>query len=200
MDEPRIAAGLEGRGLGKGEVGGLSLLNCPEFAGGVLGSAPTRGVNPTLNPLLGVDETAVRLADSSAYLVMTTNDLAGKVEDAANRLPRTLVDWIKDGVKYHAYQVAPADLQAVLNGHPSVTDRAVVPSKDPESGEAPKALVVRKPGALTTSERLTAFVAGRVSPTTKVQRPDFCDQLPASASGTILRRLLVECGRAEEAP
>jgi acyl-coenzyme A synthetase/AMP-(fatty) acid ligase len=95
-------------------------------------------------------------------------------------------------------QVAPAELEALLLTHPSVADAAVVPVADEAAGELPKAFVVRKPGAEgLTPEELTAFVAERVAPYKKIRRLEFIEQIPKSASGKILRRLLVERERAK---
>ncbi len=50
-----------------------------------------------------------------------------------------IVDRLKEMIKYKAYQVAPAELEAVLLAHPAVADAAVTPSPDEEAGEVPKA-------------------------------------------------------------
>ncbi len=56
----------------------------------------------------------------------------------------SIVDRLKELIKYKAYQVAPAELEAVLLAHPAVADAAVIPSPDDEAGEVPKAFVVLK--------------------------------------------------------
>ncbi len=101
-----------------------------------------------------------------------------------------VVDRLKELIKYKGYQVPPAELEAVLLSHPAVADAAVIPSPDPEAGEVPKAFVVRK--GEVTAEELMAYVAERVAPYKKVRRVEFVDQIPKSASGKILRRILVE--------
>ncbi len=105
-----------------------------------------------------------------------------------------IVDRLKELIKYKAYQVAPAELEAVLLAHPAVADAAVIPSPDDEAGEVPKAFVVLK--AEATPEELMAFVAARVAPYKKVRRIEFVEQIPKSPSGKILRRVLVERERA----
>ncbi|PYS90972.1 MAG: 4-coumarate--CoA ligase family protein [Acidobacteria bacterium] len=107
-----------------------------------------------------------------------------------------IVDRLKELIKYKGFQVAPAELEAVLLTHPSVADAAVVPSPDAEAGEVPKAFVVLKTDdatrdATTMAEELLAYVAARVAPHKKIRRLEFIEQIPKSASGKILRRLLV---------
>jgi acyl-CoA synthetase (AMP-forming)/AMP-acid ligase II len=106
----------------------------------------------------------------------------------------TVVDRLKELIKYKGLQVAPAELEAVLLAHPAVADAAVIPSPDDEAGEVPKAFVVLKEEA--TGEELMAFVAARVAPYKKVRRLEFVELIPKSPSGKILRRVLVERERA----
>lgn len=105
-----------------------------------------------------------------------------------------VVDRVKELIKYNAYQVAPAELEAILVTHPMVADCAVIPHPDPETGEVPKAFIVTK-GDVTAEEIMT-FLADRVAPYKKVRMVEFIDQIPKSASGKILRRVLVQKDRA----
>jgi acyl-CoA synthetase (AMP-forming)/AMP-acid ligase II len=99
-----------------------------------------------------------------------------------------IVDRLKELIKYKGMQVAPAELEALLLTHPAVADAAVVPLKDEEAGEIPRAFVVLKGPA--TADVLMAYVAERVAPYKKIRRLDFIDAIPKSPSGKILRRLL----------
>lgn len=105
-----------------------------------------------------------------------------------------VVDRVKELIKYKGMQVAPAELEGHLLAHPAVADSAVIPSPDEEAGEVPKAYVVLKGEA--TPEEIMAFVAERVAPHKKVRRCEIVDSIPKSASGKILRRVLVEQERA----
>jgi acyl-coenzyme A synthetase/AMP-(fatty) acid ligase len=89
---------------------------------------------------------------------------------------------------------APAELEAVLLSHPAVADAAVIPIPDEAAGEVPKAFVVLRDAA--TADELMRYVAARVAPYKKVRGLEFIDQIPKSASGKILRRVLVERERA----
>jgi acyl-CoA synthetase (AMP-forming)/AMP-acid ligase II len=102
----------------------------------------------------------------------------------------TIVDRLKELIKYKGYQVAPAELEALLLTHPAVADAAVIPSPDEEAGEVPKAFVALKREA--TADELMAFVAEHVAPHKKIRRLEIVDEIPKSASGKILRRILVE--------
>jgi acyl-CoA synthetase (AMP-forming)/AMP-acid ligase II len=99
-----------------------------------------------------------------------------------------IVDRLKELIKYKGYQVAPAELESVLLTHPDVLDAAVVGVPHAEGGEAPKAFVVTaKP---VDAQELMAFVAGQVAPYKKVRSVEFVEEIPKSATGKILRRLL----------
>jgi acyl-CoA synthetase (AMP-forming)/AMP-acid ligase II len=103
----------------------------------------------------------------------------------------TVVDRVKELIKYKGYQVAPAELEAVLLGHPEISDAAVIGVKDEDSGEElPKAFVVRTPGSSIGAADVQAFVAERVAPHKKIRLVEFIDAVPKSAAGKILRKNL----------
>lgn len=101
-----------------------------------------------------------------------------------------IVDRAKELIKYKGFQVAPAELEAVLVTHPCVADAAVIPYPDDEAGEVPKAIVVLKEPAEV--EAILEFVASRVAPHKRIRYLEFAEQIPKSPSGKILRRVLVE--------
>jgi acyl-CoA synthetase (AMP-forming)/AMP-acid ligase II len=107
----------------------------------------------------------------------------------------TVVDRVKELIKYKGYQVAPAELEAVLLGHPEIADAAVIGVPDEDSGEElPKAFVVRTPGSALTEDAVTAYMAGRVAPHKKIRIVEFIEQVPKSAAGKILRKDLRAMG------
>jgi acyl-coenzyme A synthetase/AMP-(fatty) acid ligase len=71
-----------------------------------------------------------------------------------------------------------------------VADAAVIPKADQEAGEVPKAFVVRK--GEVDGDALMSFVAERVAPYKRIREVEFVEEIPKSASGKILRRVLVD--------
>jgi acyl-CoA synthetase (AMP-forming)/AMP-acid ligase II len=108
-----------------------------------------------------------------------------------------IVDRVKELIKYNAYQVAPAELEALLLSHPDVADVAVIPSPHELAGEIPKACIVCKPDCAPDGDAIIAWLAERVAPQKRVRRVEFVEQIPKSASGKILRRVLIERERAQ---
>jgi 4-coumarate--CoA ligase len=128
-------------------------------------------------------EATARTVDSEGWL--RTGDI-GTV-DAEGYL--TIIDRLKELIKVKGFQVAPAELEALLLKHPQIADAAVIPVTDEECGEVPKALVVRR-GELTADE-VIAYVHAQVAHYKRLRHVAFIDTIPKSASGKILRRVLV---------
>jgi acyl-CoA synthetase (AMP-forming)/AMP-acid ligase II len=109
-----------------------------------------------------------------------------------------IVDRLKELIKYKGYQVPPAELEAVLVSHPKVKDAGVIGVPMEDGGEAPKAFVVTDDGV--DAGELMAYVAKHVAPYKKIREVEFVDEIPKSASGKILRRLLREQHGSEKIP
>jgi acyl-CoA synthetase (AMP-forming)/AMP-acid ligase II len=105
-----------------------------------------------------------------------------------------IVDRVKELIKYKGYQVPPAELEALLVNHEGVADAAVIPIPDEAGGEAPMACVVPA-GDDLDPEALMAWVAERVAPYKRIRAVEIVDEIPKSASGKILRRLLRDRAR-----
>ncbi|XVF52090.1 hypothetical protein PTKIN_Ptkin04bG0237000 [Pterospermum kingtungense] len=101
-----------------------------------------------------------------------------------------LSDRLKEIIKYKGYQIAPADLEAILISHPEILDAAVTAAVDEACGEIPVAFVVRRPGSTLTQGAVIDFVANQVAPYKKIRRVVFTKSIPKSAAGKILRREL----------
>lgn len=118
---------------------------------------------------------------------LKTGDIARRQDGAY-----FIVDRVKELIKYKGYQVAPAELEALLLTYPDITDAAVVPMPHEAGGEAPKAFVVAT-GDLDPDVLMT-WVAERVAPYKRIRAVEFIDQIPRSPSGKILRRVLRDRG------
>ncbi|WP_419847359.1 AMP-binding protein [Candidatus Poriferisocius sp.] len=103
-----------------------------------------------------------------------------------------IVDRLKELIKVKGFQVAPAELEALLLDHPQITDAAVVGRPDDESGEVPLAFVVAAPDSALDEEAVKAFVADHTATYKHLGEVRFADSIPKSASGKILRRELRE--------
>ena len=166
-----------GEELGVGETGEL-LVQGPQVMAGYFNRPDAS------------EETLLTDADG---VWLRTGDIVTVDDDAYV----TIRDRAKEMIKYKGYQIAPAELEALLIEHPDVADAAVIP-KDSGNGmdEIPKAFVVRRAGAQLTAEGVMAYVEERVAPYKKVREVDFVEAIPKNPSGKILRRELKEKERA----
>lgn len=101
-----------------------------------------------------------------------------------------VVDRLKELIKYKGYQVAPAELEQLLQSHPEIADAAVIPYPDEEAGQVPMAFVVKQPQSRINERGVMDFVAKQVAPYKKVRRVEFVSAIPKSPAGKILRKEL----------
>jgi acyl-CoA synthetase (AMP-forming)/AMP-acid ligase II len=108
-----------------------------------------------------------------------------------------LTDRSKEMIKVRGFQVAPAEVEAVLHGHPAVADCAVFGVPDPADGEAVVAAVALA-GPVEPTE-LIALVGDRLASYKRPSRVVFVPEIPRLPSGKVLRRVLKERhGRASD--
>ncbi|KJH40150.1 hypothetical protein DICVIV_13920 [Dictyocaulus viviparus] len=101
-----------------------------------------------------------------------------------------IVDRLKELIKVKGLQVAPAELEDLLISHPLILDAAVIGIPDKNSGELPKAFVVRSSEALT-EEDVKNWVKEKVSSYKQLRGGvEFINEIPKSPAGKILRRVL----------
>ena len=97
--------------------------------------------------------------------------------------------------------VAPSEVEAVLEAHPDVLEAAVLARADERWGEAVAALVVSRAGADLAGEALREHCAGRLAPYKVPKQIEFVGgPLPRTRSGKLLRRELVLAGEGGSAP
>ena len=105
-----------------------------------------------------------------------------------------IVDRKKDLIKYKGYSVYPREVEEVLYRHECVVEAAVIGVPDPEVGERIKAFVVLKPECRgkVTERDIIEFARKHLAPYKVPKEVEFRDELPKSAAGKILRRVLRE--------
>ena len=101
-----------------------------------------------------------------------------------------LTDRAKEMIKVKGFQVAPAEIEAVLLGHPSVVDCAVFGVPDEQAGEVPVAAVVLDPAHPVDPDELQALVADTLATYKQLRRVVVVDAIPRLPSGKALRRVL----------
>jgi long-chain acyl-CoA synthetase len=103
-----------------------------------------------------------------------------------------IVDRVKDMVNVAGFKVWPAEVEHVLYRHPAVREVAVYGAPDPERGEEVRAAVVLKDGVAASPEALAQFCRDHLAAYKIPQRVELVRELPKSATGKILKRVLRE--------
>ncbi|MER6997555.1 4-coumarate--CoA ligase family protein [Streptomyces sp. NPDC000410] len=185
LDAPNPPPGAVGKLLPGTEMRLLSLDGAGKDAGpGEEGEVAIRGPQVMKGYLNRPDATA-DMIDADGWV--HTGDI-GRVDDEGWLF---VVDRVKELIKYKGFQVAPAELEALLLTHDSIADAAVIGGYDADGNEVPVAYVVRQPTAAgLTADDVIAYVAARVAPYKKIRRVEFITGVPRAASGKILRREL----------
>jgi acyl-CoA synthetase (AMP-forming)/AMP-acid ligase II len=101
-----------------------------------------------------------------------------------------ITDRSKEMIKVRGFQVAPAEIEAVLHAHPAVEDCAVFGIPDGVDGESVVAAVATR--APVDAAELTARVGERLASYKSVSRVVFVSEIPRLPSGKVLRRVLKE--------
>jgi long-chain acyl-CoA synthetase len=86
--------------------------------------------------------------------------------------------------------IYPLEIEEVLVQHPAVAEVAVVGVPNEKWGEEVKAVVVLKEDAQTSEEEILEFCKGRLAGYKRPRSVDFADDLPKTATGKILKRLV----------
>jgi acyl-CoA synthetase (AMP-forming)/AMP-acid ligase II len=101
-----------------------------------------------------------------------------------------LTDRCKEMIKVSGFQVAPAEIEAVLHAHPAVIDCAVFGVADERAGEVPVAAVQLAPGADVSPDELQQLVSDALAGYKRLHRVVVVDAVPRTPSGKVLRRTL----------
>lgn len=100
-----------------------------------------------------------------------------------------IVDRKKDMILVSGFNVYPNEIEDVLAAHPGILEAAVIGIPDEQSGEAVKAVVVRKDPSLT-AEQVIAHCRASLTGYKVPRQVEFRNSLPKSPVGKILRREL----------
>ncbi|KAL8488855.1 hypothetical protein ACS0TY_024962 [Phlomoides rotata] len=202
-------------GQGYGMTEALVLSMCLGFAkkplkfkagscGGVIRNARMKVVDPSTNTSLPRNRTGEicirgdavmkgyhndpeatkRTIDKEGWL--HTGDL-GYVDDDDEVF---IVDRLKELIKYKGFHVAPAELEALLIAHPSISDAAVVPMPDEGAGEVPVAFVIRANAWNISEQEIKDYIAKQVVSYKRIHRVFFTDNIPKAPTGKTLRKNL----------
>lgn len=101
-----------------------------------------------------------------------------------------LTDRAKEMIKVKGFQVAPAEIEAVLHGHPGVRDCAVFGVADDVAGEVPVAAVALDTEHPVTAAELKSLVAESLATYKQLRDVVVVDTIPRLPSGKVLRREL----------
>jgi len=115
-----------------------------------------------------------------------TGDMAVIEENGYIRI----VDRKKDIIVSGGENVSSLDVEKVLLAHPDVYEAAVIPTADSKWGEVPKAVVVAKPGCRLSEGELIEFCRSRLAHYKCPHSIEFCESLPKTATGKVLKREL----------
>lgn len=98
----------------------------------------------------------------------------------------------KEVIRRRGELISPAEIESVINSHPSVDETAVmgVPSGLGTGEEEVKAYVRLKPGAIINSEEIVSWCNGKLAEFKIPRFLEFCNDFPRSAIGRIQKSIL----------
>jgi long-chain acyl-CoA synthetase len=130
------------------------------------------------------EETANTLRDGWLY----TGDIARMDDDGY----LYIVDRKKEVINASGFKVYPREVEEVLYEHPEVVEGVAVGVPDEYRGETVKVFVVKKEGSSLKEEDLIAHCKDNLAPYKVPQLVEFREELPKSAVGKLLKRVLAD--------
>jgi fatty-acyl-CoA synthase len=100
-------------------------------------------------------------------------------------------------IKRAGINIAPAEVEELLQQHPDIALAGVTGVPDPIKGEFIMAFVIRRPGSTVDEEQLRSFCRSNASSYKTPDRVELCDALPLTPTGKILRRELKQMALAK---
>ncbi len=117
-----------------------------------------------------------------------TGDLVKRDEDGFIYF----VDRKDSMMKVAGMKVFPAAIERVLKEHPAIEDVCIIPVEDGLRGQAPRAIVVKRPGVSVDALAIKAFCASKLAPYEVPKSFEFRESIPRSPSGKLLRAAVLE--------
>jgi long-chain acyl-CoA synthetase len=155
-----------------------------ELAPGEVGELIVRGPQVMKGYWNMPEDTAHTLKEGWLY----TGDIAQMDKDGYF----SIVDRKKDTIIAGGFNIYPREIEEVLYAHPQVLETAVIGVPDPYRGETVKAFIVLRPGQQVTKEEIITYCREKLASFKVPQYVDFCESLPKTTVGKILRKALKE--------
>ncbi|MGA2334819.1 MAG: acyl-CoA synthetase [Terriglobales bacterium] len=95
-----------------------------------------------------------------------------------------------DIIKSSGYRIGPEEIEVTIATHPAVADVGVIGVPDEVRGQIAKAFVVLKPGESLTADDLLAYLKGKIATYKLPREIVIVNELPRTATGKLLRRVL----------
>jgi len=97
-------------------------------------------------------------------------------------------------IKCSGYSVFPAEVEELLFRHPAVQEVAVIGVSDSYRGESPKAFIILKPEYVNQikESEILEWCKDNMAAYKRPRFVEFRQELPKSAAGKLLRRILVD--------
>ena len=164
----------------------------------------SRIFDPTSFSLLGPNETGEIITAApqlfEGYWNRPEDDKAAFIEIDGKRFFRTgdlgyfdddgffyFVDRLKRMINVSGLKVWPAEVEAILHGHPDIAEACVVADADPRTGEAVRAVIVAAPGSAELAQTaLTDWCRENMAAYKVPKRFEFRSTLPRSSAGKVL--------------
>lgn len=124
-----------------------------------------------------------------------TGDIAKVDEDGYF----SIVDRKKEMIIAGGYNIYPREIEEVLYEHPKVKEVVAAGIPDEYWGETVKAYIVLREGETATPEEIVEFCRERLAKYKVPKLIEFRKELPKTAIGKVLRRILVEEEKAKKA-
>lgn len=101
-------------------------------------------------------------------------------------------DRLKRMINASGYKVWPAEVEAMMYGHPDIRECCIIAAKDAYRGETVKAVIVKKTGSVISAEAIMQWAHDKMAAYKVPRQVEFVDSLPKSATGKVMWRTLQE--------